>query len=123
MFKNEKNSFNFLAAQRVNALHVAAFCKLCSQKNSNNSEAMCMITNSVILAYLKSPVPRRRNPSLILDSSRTYMVAAGSGTGGTAQKGSPGAGVAVPGDASEHCASTQSMHACSASADERSPAR
>ncbi|VDK28075.1 unnamed protein product [Gongylonema pulchrum] len=93
---------------------------------SNNDLVFQRHRASALAAYLKSPVPRRRNPSLLLDSIGTRVMAAGSGSeassqGGTARKGAPGADVAVAGDTSEHSASTQSMHACGASADERSP--
>uniref|UniRef100_A0A8R1XVH5 non-specific serine/threonine protein kinase n=1 Tax=Onchocerca volvulus TaxID=6282 RepID=A0A8R1XVH5_ONCVO len=78
---------------------------------------------NILAAYLKSPVPRRRNPSLILNESGIHMITGSGAGGGKACKGTTSAGVAVAGDASEHNASlTRNMLACSASADERSPA-
>ncbi|OZC07312.1 hypothetical protein X798_05678 [Onchocerca flexuosa] len=78
---------------------------------------------NILAAYLKSPVPRRRNPSLILNESGIHMIT-GSAGGGKVCKGTTSAGVAAAGDASKHSASlTRNMLACSASADERSPAR
>ncbi|EJD75799.1 serine/threonine kinase SAD-1 [Loa loa] len=77
---------------------------------------------NVLAAYLKSPVPRRRNPSLILNESGTHVITGLGSASGKARKGSSGTGVTAPGVPSEHNASARSMLACSASVDERSPA-
>lgn len=75
---------------------------------------------NLISAYLKSPVPRRRNPSLILNESGTHIITGLGSTGGKVRKGSSGTGVPIAIAGKE---STRNMLACSASADEGSPER
>uniref|UniRef100_A0A1I8EVA9 non-specific serine/threonine protein kinase n=1 Tax=Wuchereria bancrofti TaxID=6293 RepID=A0A1I8EVA9_WUCBA len=43
---------------------------------------------NVLAAYLKSPVPHRRNPSLIINESGTHMITGSGSVGGKTRKGS-----------------------------------
>ncbi|VDK84235.1 unnamed protein product [Litomosoides sigmodontis] len=78
-------------------------------QSSSNDLACRRSRRNVLAAYLKSPVPHRRNPRMIADSECAS---------GKAWKGSSSAGVTIAVEES-----TRNMLACSASADERSPAR
>ncbi|KAL3982674.1 Protein kinase domain family protein [Acanthocheilonema viteae] len=85
-------------------------------QSSNNDLTYQRSRRNILAAYLKSPVPRRRNPSLVLNENGTHVITGSRSTSAKARKGSLGAGVAA---AEEE--STRNILACNASADEHSP--
>ncbi|VDN03020.1 unnamed protein product [Thelazia callipaeda] len=90
-------------------------------EQSNNGINFQRSRGSVLAAYLKSPVPRRRNPSFILNACGTHMIIESRSSGGKASKESPNTRSHATNDADEHSVSIQNMRACCVTTNERSP--
>uniref|UniRef100_A0A915PVU2 Serine/threonine-protein kinase BRSK2 n=1 Tax=Setaria digitata TaxID=48799 RepID=A0A915PVU2_9BILA len=107
----------------INAYTLRSATDVRHAQPSSNDLSYQRSRRNVLAAYLKSPVPRRRNPSLLLDGSGSHLIIGSGSDSGKSRKGSPSAGVvSVGGDSNEHDMSTRSMLACSTSTDERSSA-